>query len=213
VNYKLSDIVKGKVHLEEMRLYLREFVIVRNANGELNLNALKPVSKEKKAGAAPDRHAEAPETAKAKEKGPEMQIDLLSLRIGKVIYKDYSGGGEPIVQEFELNLNEEHRNITNPNALVGVLTARALMNTTIARLAKIDPSELLSEIDFGSMNVDNLGLEQFEGIAARAKSELVPKLKDMFGNAAQQVEQANLDEKASQALQSLKGLFDTTKTE
>jgi len=67
-----------------------------------------------------------------------MQVDVLELKVGKVIYKDYSKGAQPAVQEFNLNLNERFTDINDPNKLVGVIVAKALANTTIARLANFD---------------------------------------------------------------------------
>jgi len=129
VDYDLGAILRGDVHLPEMRLDLKEFVVVKNAKGELNLNALKVV-KEEKGGRekAPSGKGEA----------PRIRIDSLRLKIGKVIYKDYSGGGEPKVQEFDINLDEQYSNIDDPNKLVSLIVVRALMNTTIARLTNFD---------------------------------------------------------------------------
>src|SRR5574341_2024009 len=47
VDYDLASFFKGKVHLEELRLNLKEFIVVKNEKGELNLDSLKTV-KEKK---------------------------------------------------------------------------------------------------------------------------------------------------------------------
>jgi len=104
VDYDLPAIFKGKVHLEEMRLNMNEFVVVKNEKGELNLDALKVVQAQKE-GKKPE--------AKAKEGGkiPEIQIDTLKLKVGKVVYKDYSGGGNPTVREFKVNLDEELANL------------------------------------------------------------------------------------------------------
>ena len=130
VDYNLPDIIKGKVHLNDVRLDLKEFVVVKNEKGELNLNAIKTVQTQKE-GAKP---------AEAKEKGkaPEIQIDNLQLKIGKVIYKDYSKGGAPSVQEFDINLNERYQNIDDPNKLVSLIVVKALMNTSIAKLTNFD---------------------------------------------------------------------------
>lgn len=127
VDYNLPAIFKGKIHLEEMRINMEEFMVVKNENGELNLDSLKVVQAQKEGKKPSD-----------KAKAPEIQIDTLELRIGKVIYKDYSRGGEPSVKEFNVNLNERYENISNPYALVSLIVVKALMNTTIASLANFD---------------------------------------------------------------------------
>ena len=129
VDYDLPAVFKGKIHLEEMRINMREFTVVKNEKGELNLDSLKVVQAQKDSRAP-----------REKEKGkiPEIQIDALELKIGKVIYKDYSKGGAPSIKEFNVNLNERYENITNPYSLVSLIVVKTLMNTTIAGLADFD---------------------------------------------------------------------------
>ena len=136
VAYDLPAVLKGKVHLQELRLDLKELTVVKNEKGELNLDALKPVKEQKETPARPAKRA----------KAPEIQIDMLKLKIGKVIYKDYSKGGEPLVKEFNVNIDEQYRNITDPNALISLIIVKALMNTSIAGMAGFDVSGLKSSV-------------------------------------------------------------------
>ncbi|MBD3379636.1 MAG: hypothetical protein GF408_04140 [Candidatus Omnitrophica bacterium] len=130
VDYDLPAIMKGTIHLSEMRLDLKEFVVVKNEEGVLNLDSLKVVQEEVEDQKAPARE-------KAGEM-PEIQIDSLRLKIGKVVYKDYSKGGEPSVKEFNISLDETYKNIDDPNKLVSLIVVRALMNTTISNLANFN---------------------------------------------------------------------------
>jgi len=147
VNYDLPAIMKGKIHLKEVRIDLKEFVVVKNEKGELNLDSLKVVQEQKEAKKP---------VAKKEEKGkaPEIQIDSLQLKIGKVLYKDYSKGGKPSVQEFNINLDEKYGNIKDPNKLVSLILVKALMNTTISRLTGFDLKGLESTVS------DTLGTAQ-----------------------------------------------------
>lgn len=129
VAYDLPAIFGGKVHLKEVRLNMKEFTVVKNEKGQLNLDSLKVVQAEK-SGAKPQSVSGG--------KAPEIQIDKLNLKIGKVYYKDYSKGGQPSVKEFNLNINEEYTNINNPYTLVSLIVVRALMNTSIANLTNFD---------------------------------------------------------------------------
>lgn len=135
VDYDLGALLKKKVHLEELRLNLEEFTVVKNEKGELNLDSLKVVQAQKE-GSKPEEKGEA----------PQMQIDRLELKIGKVIYKDYSKGKTPSVKEFDINLDERYENITNPYSLVSLIVVKALMNTTIATLADFDLQGLQSTV-------------------------------------------------------------------
>jgi hypothetical protein len=124
VDYNLPAILKGKVHLYDMKIDLKEFVVVKNKDGKLNLDSLTVVQAQK-------------EGKKPQEK-VEMQIDNLGLKIGKVIYKDYSARGKPSVREFNVNINEKYSNIKDPYSLVSLIVVRALMNTAIASLTNFD---------------------------------------------------------------------------
>jgi hypothetical protein len=130
VDYNLGAILKGKIHLYDMRLDLKEFIVVKNKDGKLNLDSLKVVQAQKE-GKKPED--------KEKVKAPEMQIDSLHLKIGKVIYKDYSTGSEnPYIREFNVNINEKYSNINDPYSLVSIIVVKALMDTAIASLTNFD---------------------------------------------------------------------------
>lgn len=130
IDYNLESIIKNKIYLEEVRLELKEFIVVKNARGELNINALRALAA---------RGEPAPEGApKEEKKMPDIKIDLLKLKIGKVVYKDYSRGGAPEVKVFNVNLDEQYQNITDPKQLVSLIIFKALANTSIAMLANFD---------------------------------------------------------------------------
>ncbi len=129
VSYDLPAIFAGKVHLKEVRINMKEFVVVKNEKGQLNLNSLKVVQAQK-AGVKP--------SAQAGGKAPEIQIDKLHLTIGKVYYKDYSNPGAPRVMEYNVNINEEYTNITDPYSLVSLIVVKALANTSVSRLTNFD---------------------------------------------------------------------------
>lgn len=135
VNYDLPAIIGGTVHLRELRLDMKEFVVVKNAGGQLNLDSLKAVQAQKtKARPA------------AGGKAPKVKIDILELKIGKVVYKDYTARPSPSVKEFNINLNEKYSNIDDPSKLVGLIVVKALMNTNIAALANFDITNLRGSV-------------------------------------------------------------------
>lgn len=177
----VPSILQGKPHVEELRLDLREFVIVKNKDGKLNLDALKPASKAKA-----DKETEPQKKEEAVKKAtPQIRIDKLVLKVGKVVYKDYSAGGEPSVQEFNVNLNETHENITNINALVPLLVSRAVMNTTIASLANLDMQSLVQQYGLNGADLKTVGLEQFGGFLEKAGAGgagAAAGLKSLFGD-------------------------------
>jgi uncharacterized protein involved in outer membrane biogenesis len=173
VKYDLGAIIGGKVHLPELRLALKEFVVVKNAKGELNLDALRTVQAQKE-GTQPSE--------KTPGKAPEIKIDSLKLSIGKVIYKDYSRGGEPSVKEFDINLNESYTNVNDPYKLASLIVVKALMNTSIAGLTNFDLKGLQGTV----------GKETFAN-AQKMASEATATLRNTAAEAAKKAEDAVKD--------------------
>ncbi|MFQ5952696.1 MAG: hypothetical protein ACE5JK_04745 [Candidatus Omnitrophota bacterium] len=139
VDYDLPAILDGKIHLYEMRLDLKEFVVVKNEKGELNLNSLNVIKEEEKGG--PIEIADI----------PKMRIDKLRLKIGRVIYKDYSGGRPPAVKEYNIDLDESYTNITDPQVLVSLLVVKALGKTSVAQLTDFDLRSL-QDLTFNALS-------------------------------------------------------------
>jgi hypothetical protein len=151
VDYDLPSFLSGTPHFEEVRLNLREFTVVKAKDGTLNLDALNVVKESK--GAAKGKAEPAKKTGSIK-------LDALELHIGTVTYKDYAGGGEPAVQQFPVNIHERYEHISNPYALGGLIVTRALMQTSIARLANFELGDLQS--------LANVHLQQAEKLVGDA---------------------------------------------
>jgi hypothetical protein len=132
VGYNLSDILKGKVHLNNIQFDMKQFTVVRNERGELNLDRLKALQGTQKAPA---------QTTQQKPKTPAkaipIQIDMMRLKIGKVVYTDYSGG-QPSTKEFRINLDQSYENITDLNSVVRLIVLKAMMSSGISNLVSFD---------------------------------------------------------------------------
>lgn len=166
VDYNLGNTLKGTIHLEEVRINIKEFTVVKNEKGELNIDSLKVVKAEKE-GKRPEQTT--------KQNAPDIQIDKLELKIGKVYYKDYSQGGEPVVQEYNVDVNEKYTNITDPYALVSIIVSTTLMKTSIARLTGFDLNDLKGTVS------DKLS--EGEKVAAQTikkAKEAAKQVKDLF---------------------------------
>ncbi len=150
VAYDLPSIIRGKIHLKDVRIYLKEFVVVKNKDGKLNLDSLKVVQAQKE-GAKPDEKA-----GKEGGKAPEIQIDTMRLKIEKVIYKDYSAAPYPNVTTFDINIDEEYKNIDNPYSVVSLIVVKALANTAIARLTNFDIQGLQSTVSDTLSTIQNV---------------------------------------------------------
>lgn len=131
IDYDLAGLFQGRVHLEEVRLNVKQLTVLRNADGALNLDALAVVQQSRR----PPGEAK-PVTRDLG--APALQIDVLQLQIGTVVFKDYSQGTPPKVREFPINLNERYQHITNPQVVAGLIVTKALANTAIAQLTHFD---------------------------------------------------------------------------
>jgi hypothetical protein len=161
VIYDLGSLSKGKMHLKELRLNLKEFVVVKNQKGAVNLNSLKALQL-KKGGQM-----------------PEIRIDTLELNIGKVVYKDFSQGGAPLVKEFNLNINESFKDLTNPYTLVSIIVAKALMNTTVSELAKFDLGPFEAELK-NTINKAARLIQESAGKTVQTVGELKETFKEIL---------------------------------
>ena len=140
VDYELASLLKGKAHLEEVRLDLKELAVVKNERGELNLQSLQAVKASQSAAQTPAKKTQPAAPP------PPITVDALDLHIGKVVYKDYSSGTLQM-KEFNVDIHERFQNITNPYALVGLIVTRALTKTSIARLTNFDLGALQSDVN------------------------------------------------------------------
>ena len=167
VDYDLPAILKGKIHLNEVRLNIKELTVIKNKNGECNLDSLKPVQ-EQKEGEKPKEK----ERVKKKKKGkaPEMQIDVLALKVGKVVYKDYSEGEPPSTKEFNINLDEKYTNITNPQALVNLIIVQTLGRTALAAAIDFDLKGLQGVLPTGLKAAKETSAETIEKAAKGLKN-------------------------------------------
>ncbi|HPW77511.1 MAG: hypothetical protein BWY44_00787 [Candidatus Omnitrophica bacterium ADurb.Bin292] len=138
VDYHLSDIMSGKLHLEKVEFDLRQFTVVRNRDGKLNINSIKGIEQDKTSSGKP-------ETPKKETKAMPIQLDHVHLKIGKVVFIDRSGAQES-VREFNINLDESYENITEQGALIRVIVLRVMTKTPLAMLTNFDLGSLQSSV-------------------------------------------------------------------
>ena len=122
VDYDLPAFLNKKIHLKEVRLNLKEFVVVTNKDGTRNIDALMPAKEE---GQKEEKQSQ------EKGKAPEFQLDLVQLKIGKVLLIKYDQNGKRSVQEKNVNIDEKFENIDDPQKLVKTIVLKALLKTPL----------------------------------------------------------------------------------
>lgn len=115
VTCNLAALVTGKIHLRQLELEIKEINIVKNKEGKLNVDALKitegkPGEKDKKKPA----------------KQLAIQIDTLSLEMGRVVSRDYSVDGPPLVKVYDINLKKTYKNIASAQQLAALIISEPL---------------------------------------------------------------------------------------
>ncbi len=105
VIYDRAALFKRKLHLLIVEIELKEIGLTKNKEGELNVDSLKVVQQSKPSEPIP------------------MQIDLLTLGIGKIVYKDYTIGTEPGVRVYDVNIHKSYKNITSAQQLAVLILA------------------------------------------------------------------------------------------
>ena len=148
----MGDAIKGKIHLEDMRLNFDQLTIVKNAQGKMNIDTLKPQKQDQQSKGG------TPETKKGGtgQKIPDIQIDHLSLKVGKVVYKDYSQGGAPAVQEYNVNISEEFKDITDVQGLVGAIVFKTVSRTALSSLVDVNLDMLQGAVAIPKSAVESL---------------------------------------------------------
>lgn len=168
ISYDLTALAKKKLRVRNARIDLREFTVERSADGKMNFDSLKKAL-DRKAG----------ERSAGGAALPEVTIDRLNLKIGKVVFRDQSKK-PPAVKEFPVNIDEEFTDITDVKMLGELLVARALLSSGVYKLANIDPAELRAV----ASQITQIGMAK----AAQQASQLVTHASD--GTRSQAVRQA-----------------------
>ena len=161
IDYDLPAILKRKIHLQNIKINLKELTIVKEKSGRKNLDHIKNLKKKK--------------TEKQKEKDSGslgMQIDNLYLKMGKVTYKDYSSGGKPTITEFDININARYKNLKNTDAIMRLIIAKAVISTTLGALTDFEKFEDIASDALGEgKNVFKKTFEEIKSLFGTPEDE------------------------------------------
>jgi len=113
VIFDRASLFTNKRHFYLLEVELNEMVITKNKEGKLNVDALKVVHASGSSPAVP------------------MQIDLLNLSIGKIIYKDYTAGNEPSVRVYDVNKHKSYKRIPTAQQLALLVLSEPMKSAAI----------------------------------------------------------------------------------
>jgi len=170
IDYDMGDLLKKKVHLNEVRFNLKQLMVVTNSAGQVNLDAFKMKESEAKSQAQTPKK----ETPKKEGQALEFAIDKVSLKVGKVILKDYSKGQTPSTQEFDINIDIAAENITNMEGLINLVIGKALLKAGLGSFGDFDPTALVDTeaLQEGAGGMMDKAKEGLEGVGEGVKGFL-----------------------------------------
>jgi hypothetical protein len=113
VIYDRATLFKQKRHFLLVEIELKEMGLTKNKDGILNVDSLKIVQQPKSSPPIP------------------MQIDLFTLSIGKIVYKDYTIGTEPSVRVYDVNKQRSYKGIPTAQQLVLLVLAEPMKAAAI----------------------------------------------------------------------------------
>lgn len=129
MHYDPSALLDKKLHMYQFFLDLDELVVVKGTDGRLNVEVMM--------NAIDDRtKAINDKLTNEQSKQISVQIDALLLNIGKVIYKDFSKEGEPVVKAYDIEIKEKlFKNISGKKKVIALILTQALKPTAIKTTA------------------------------------------------------------------------------
>ena len=135
INYDIHACLNRDLRFEYIKLELKEFYVIKNKDGKLNIEEVKVVKEAKQVSKG---QIQPPPDINAEEF--EFRIDTLDLKIDKVIYIDYTKmfRGKPYTKTWDVNVNDRYTNIDDPAKFAKLIIVRALTRTTISKLARFD---------------------------------------------------------------------------
>ncbi len=129
VDFDLAGLLRNRVHLRQLKIDISELNVVLSDSRKLNVNSLALFLPKPGAG-----------------KPPEIQIDELWLKVGKVTYKAYLPAVGVKSKEFNMALDEKFHDVTNPSKVAADVFKKILGHFGIAGLANFDINALGTQI-------------------------------------------------------------------
>lgn len=163
VNYALGDIIKGFIHLPEVRINIKQVNAEKDKNGVINIDHVEPAPKEKK---------EKPTKAKG-----EFLVNKMVLEIGTIRYIDNTKT-PPDKKVFDFNYSKTFTDISDTKVIIDSIVSQ-IAGKLVAEGISVTLKGFLEDKDFmgalfkgdkkgieeaGAKNLEGLGKELERGI-------------------------------------------------
>jgi hypothetical protein len=116
VDYEFSTLLKGELHLRRLTVEVKEAIVIRDAQGRLNVDQLKIAKKNQTSSGGQMK----------------VRVDSLTLSVGRVVYKDFSRQDKPRIEPFYLNIRgNQYQNISSVEQLATLILVETIRPTAI----------------------------------------------------------------------------------
>ncbi|MFA5355943.1 MAG: hypothetical protein WC301_00835 [Candidatus Omnitrophota bacterium] len=150
VDYDLWGFFKGRAHFNKIKIEIDELSVVLNEKGKLNFNSLAMLMPKSGGG-----------------KPPEVKIDELYLKIGKVGYKGYLPAVGIRQMEFNPNIEETFKDVTDPSRVAGDILQKILSRIGISGFAEFDIAGQADKIKSSVMETIDKTKEDLKNIFSK----------------------------------------------
>lgn len=120
IKYHLPSLLKGKIFLPEVEIFIERIHVIRNKNGKINLSIFIPKS---------TKNEDIP-----KPKQTRFYVERLKLKLDTLLVKDDSLSVE---KELKINLEKEFSDFLNFKEIVKTLLEEAVIPTAIPHLSRL----------------------------------------------------------------------------
>ena len=137
VNYELMPLIFKKVHLTDLKLDISEIVVIKDPEGKMNTDVVKKIAKRGVIQEGGNGKPGGPPTEQDEMKNVQLEIDRVTISLGKVIFKDYSSGGRPQVSMVQLGISRaQFRDVSWDDVLDAMRFLGSISNSSPKELFK-----------------------------------------------------------------------------
>lgn len=137
VNYELMPLIFKKVHLTDLKLDISEIVVIKDPEGKMNTDVVKKIAKRGVIQEGGNGKPGGPPTGQDEMKNVQLEIDRVTISLGKVIFKDYSSGGRPQVSMVQLGISRaQFRDVSWDDVLDAMRFLGSISNSSPKELFK-----------------------------------------------------------------------------
>ena len=132
LDYNLWPLLKGRIHATNLEITVEEVIVVRNRQGRLNLDEFR--QRLKHTGPQAARSKDEP---KEKRSPDRVMIDLLSISLERIVYKDYSRSPEAKVMTIPVGIQElRFENVRSSEDLIEKVISMALQKVALGHVSE-----------------------------------------------------------------------------